>query len=110
LSGHSVRNMSEAVRETVGRTSPPSRGAVRCPVPDDTAALSPRLLDLKQAAAYLGVSYWTVRDWVLAGRVPAISLPGLRPREGARARQTLRRALVDLADLDAFVDRCKDRG
>ncbi len=109
MNGHPVRNVSEAVRRTVGRTSPTFKGAVRCPVPDEIAALPPRLLNLKQAAAYLGVSYWTMRDWMLAGRLPVITLPGLRPREGAKARESLRRALVDVADLDAFIDRCKER-
>jgi hypothetical protein len=70
--------------------------------------IEPRLLDLRQAAQYVGVSYWTLRDWVLAGFVPAIALPGLRPREGERRKHSLRRVLVDRADLDAFIESRKN--
>ncbi len=73
-------------------------------------AVSPRLLSLQQAADYLGCSYWTVRDWVLAGLVPVIELPPLRPREGERARKTLRRVLVDREDLDTFIEARKRGG
>ena len=66
--------------------------------------MSPRLLNLHQMADYLGCSYWTARDWVLAGLVPVVELPPLRPREGERARTTLRRVLVDREDLDHFIE------
>lgn len=67
-------------------------------------AVSPRLLNLQQMAGYLGCSYWTARDWVLAGLIPVIDLPPLRPREGERTRKTLRRVLVDREDLDRFIE------
>lgn len=70
-------------------------------------AILPRLLNLRQMAAYLGCSYWTARDWVLAGLVPVVDLPPLRPREGERPRKTLRRVLVDREDLDRFIESCK---
>jgi len=73
-------------------------------------AVSPRLLNLRQMADYLGCSYWTARDWVLAGLVPVVELPPLRPREGERARQTLRRVLVDREDLDRFIEARKRGG
>jgi hypothetical protein len=39
--------------------------------PDKTQQpAGPRLLDLKAAAVYLGLSYWTVRDLVIAGGRP----------------------------------------
>jgi hypothetical protein len=72
--------------------------------------VAPRLLDLRQAAVYLGCSYWTVRDYVLAGVIPVVELPALRPREGERPRKTLRRVLVDRADLDAFIESRKVGG
>ncbi len=34
--------------------------------PAGSPAISPRLLSLRSAATYLGVSYWSVRDDVLA--------------------------------------------
>lgn len=64
----------------------------------------PRLLSMRQAAAYLGCSFWTARDYILQGLIPVVDMPPLRPRPGDSRRQTLRRVLVDRADLDAFVE------
>ena len=75
-----------------------------------SSGVSPRLLNLRQTADYLGCSYWTARDWVLAGLVPVVELPPLRPREGERPRKTLRRVLVDREDLDRFIEARKHRG
>jgi hypothetical protein len=75
----------------------------------EQGGLTPRLLDLHQAAVDLGCSFWTVRDWVLAGLIPLIELPALRPRDGERPRKTLRRVLIDRADLDAFIESRKRR-
>ena len=72
-------------------------------------AFKPRLLNMRQAAAYLGCSFWTARDYVLQGLIPAIDMPPLRPRRGDRKRKTLRRVLIDRADLDAFVESRKRR-
>jgi hypothetical protein len=72
-----------------------------------TPGPSPRLLNLRQAAVVLGVSFWSVRDYVLAGLLPSVQLPALRPREGDRPKQSLRRVLVDVEDLDAFITRHK---
>ena len=81
----------------------------RAPSPSLTSARSsagtePRLLSLQAGARYLGVSFWTLRDWVLAGYIASVQLPPLRPREGERARTTLRRVLVDREDLDRFIE------
>lgn len=67
----------------------------------------PRLLSLRQAAVYLGVSFWSVRDFVLAGFLPTVQLPPLRPREGERRKANLRRVLIDQTDLDAFIEKRK---
>src|SRR3954447_5348231 len=67
-------------------------------------AVRPRLLNMRQAAAYLGCSFWTARDYILQGLIPVVDLPPLRAREGDRQRKTLRRVLVDRADLDAFIE------
>lgn len=72
--------------------------------PLEPPAISPRLFNLKQMADYLGCSYWTARDYVLGELVPVVELPPLRPREGERPRKSLRRVLVDRADLDIFID------
>lgn len=54
-----------------------------------------RLLSLREAAAYLGVSYWTVRSWAESGKLPHVRLPG---------RRLLR---VDRADLDRLIEACR---
>ena len=75
-----------------------------------TEAVKPRLLNMRQAAEYLGCSFWTARDYILQGLIPVVDMPPLRPREGDRQRKTLRRVLVDRADLDAFIESRKRRG
>ena len=65
------------------------------------APVSPRLLDLHSAAAYLGVSEWTVRDLEAAGTVPRVRIP--LPHAGE-----LRKLLFDRTDLDRLIDAWKD--
>ena len=64
---------------------------------------------MRQAAEYLGCSFWTARDYILQGLIPVIEMPPLRPREGERPRKTLRRILVDRVDLDTFIEERKRR-
>ena len=71
--------------------------------------IKPRLLNLRQAGVYLGCSYWTIRDWLLAGHIPTIDLPPLQPRAGDKKKPRLRRVLIDKRDLDAFIDARKVR-
>lgn len=71
--------------------------------------ITPRLLNMRQAAAYLGCSFWTARDYVLQGLIPVVDMPPLRAREGDRQRSTLRRVLIDRADLDTFIESRKRR-
>jgi excisionase family DNA binding protein len=59
----------------------------------------PRLMSLEVAAQYLSISYWTVRDLIQAGKIPTRKIH--RTTDG----ETIRRILIDRADLDAFVDR-----
>jgi excisionase family DNA binding protein len=65
-------------------------------------ACPPRLLDVDAAAAYLGVSSWTVRDLDAAGVLPRVRVP--LPNGGE-----LRRLLFDRADLDRLIDVWKDQ-
>lgn len=72
----------------------------------------PPLLNVEQAAAYLNVSFWTLREFINAGSIPTVRLP--RPQtQRMRRRQpvtdTVRRLLIDRADLDALVERWKER-
>lgn len=72
-------------------------------------SIAPRLFNMRQTAEYLGCSFWTVRDYILQGLIPIIELAPLRPREGEPSRKTLRRVLVDRADLDTFIESRKRR-
>ncbi|MDR4469549.1 MAG: helix-turn-helix domain-containing protein [Nitrospira sp.] len=55
----------------------------------------PRLLSQREAATYLGISYWTLRDLTFRGEIPHVKIR--------------RRILVDRLDLDAYLDRMKVR-
>jgi hypothetical protein len=57
------------------------------------------LLDAEAAAAYLGISVWTVRSFVANGHLRPVRLPACR-----RRGDTTRRVLFDRRDLDALVD------
>jgi hypothetical protein len=61
-------------------------------------------MDLHTAAAYLGCSYWTLRDLVLAGHIPTIRIPSPRARDG----RVMRRILIDSRDLDRLIERWKE--
>ncbi len=72
--------------------------------PAQDARSSARLLDLRSAAAYLSVSYWTVRDFILNGTIPSVKLPCPRARDG----RTIRRVLIDRNDLDRLIEDWKE--
>jgi hypothetical protein len=63
-----------------------------------------RLMDLRTAAAYLGRSYWTLRDLALNGHVPIVRIPSPRAHDG----RALRRILIDSRDLDLLIERWKE--
>ena len=63
-----------------------------------------RLLDLKAAGRYLGVSYWTMRDLVFGGLIPTVKIPCPRANDG----RAIRRLLVDRRDLDTFIEKNKE--
>lgn len=87
-------------------------------------AIPPRLLTLKQGAVYCACSYWTLRDLVLNGTVPAVRIPSGRINSGRKHGakrpsrvlvpatdsrvKTLRRVLVDRFDLDRLIERWKE--
>jgi excisionase family DNA binding protein len=57
--------------------------------------LTPRLLSQKEAATYLGISYWTLRDLLFRGELPTVRIR--------------RRVLIDRADLERYVGHAKNR-
>jgi hypothetical protein len=94
--------MADSLGAPATRTVPASTGR--------GFAVEPRLLSLKQAASYLAMSYWTVRDYVLQGLIPVVEMPALRPKPGDRPKRSLRRVLIDREDLDAFIHSRKRPG
>jgi hypothetical protein len=63
-------------------------------------SIPPRLLGLRAAAAYLGVSPWTIRDLEADGTLRRVNVPLGIGRE-------LRKLLFDREDLDQLVDSWK---
>ena len=59
--------------------------------------MSGRLLDLKAAEVYSGISAWTLRDLIASGDLPAVRPPRLR------------RVWIDRADLDRAIAAWKER-
>lgn len=58
---------------------------------------SGRLLDLREAELYSGISAWTLRDLIASGDLPVVRPPRLR------------RVWIDRADLDKAIADWKDR-
>ena len=71
----------------------------------DTRPIAPvtvaRLLTIHQAAAYLGVSFWTVRGLIANEKLRRVSFAGRTDGKG------IRRILIDRQDLDALIERAK---
>jgi hypothetical protein len=57
--------------------------------------LSPRLLPLKQAANYLGLTTWAMRERIWAGDLPVIQFPGGRKQ------------YIDVQDIERFISKNK---
>lgn len=60
--------------------------------------MTPLCVDVKQAAAALGICPWVVRKYVADGLLPTVKLPSVK-----RPGETNRRVLIAVADLEAFV-------
>ena len=58
-------------------------------------ALGPRLLTLKQAAQWLGLTVWAMRERCWHGDIPMIRFPGGR------------KVYIDTKDLETFINRNK---
>lgn len=69
----------------------------RSPRRKGTRSTSGRLLDLKAAEVYSGISAWTLRDLIASGELPAVRPPRLR------------RVWIDRADLDKAIAEWKER-
>jgi hypothetical protein len=51
----------------------------------------PRLLPLKRASEYLGLTVWALRERIWAGDIPVVQFPGGRKQ------------YLDIQDLEAFI-------
>lgn len=61
----------------------------------DNSVLKKRLFSIPEAAEYLALSPWTIRELIWKGALPKV--------------QPNRRILLDVRDLDAFIERNKTR-
>ena len=52
---------------------------------------NPRLLPLKDAADWLGLTVWALRERIWAGQIPVVQFPGGRKQ------------YIDVQDLEAFI-------
>jgi excisionase family DNA binding protein len=57
--------------------------------------MGPRLLTLKAAAEFLGLTVWGMRERIWAGQIPVVRFPGGR------------KMFVDRMDLDKFIQENK---
>ena len=71
-------------------------------VKETVLAIPPRLLDINEAAAYLGISSWTARSLADNGTLRRVRIP--LPHNGE-----LRKVLFDRNDLDALIDAWKEQ-
>jgi hypothetical protein len=69
-------------------------------MPGNSSLPASRLLDLRQAAQYLGVSPWTVRDLETSGVISRVVNPLANGRQ-------LRKLLFDWDDLDQLIESWK---
>lgn len=60
-----------------------------------TSPNSPRLLPLKDAAQWLGLTVWGMRERIWSGDIPVVRFPGGR------------KMFVDTQDLEIFIERNK---
>ncbi len=112
-SGHSPGTATAETRANSGRRTRALDGQSAVPAALKAPVTAwPRLLSIDQAAQYLGLSYWTVREFINDGSIKAGPLPRpdtLRMRERRALGDTVRRLLIDRNDLDALVDNWKRR-
>jgi excisionase family DNA binding protein len=56
------------------------------------------VLNVKEAAATLSVSTWTIRQWINEGHLPVVKLPSVK-HHGERGK----RILIAVTDLERFI-------
>jgi predicted site-specific integrase-resolvase len=66
--------------------------------------MTPLILNRREAAAALGISLWTLDQYIASGTLPTVNLPSSK-----HAGERSRRVLVAVADLEDFVARCRTK-
>jgi excisionase family DNA binding protein len=89
--------MAVSVGKFIDRAENEMSQAVERPRRRVARSTSGRLLDLKAAEIYSGISAWTLRDLIASGELPAVRPPRLR------------RVWIDRADLDKAIATWKER-
>ena len=56
---------------------------------------NPRLLPIKDAAQWLGLTVWAIRERIWSGQIPVIQFPGGR------------KMYIDINDLESFIQKNK---
>jgi hypothetical protein len=90
-----------AQRKTARQAAEARYAARMIEIGNGVEPMSPRLLTVPQAAAYLGISAETMNKYAARGVVPVVMLPP--PRAG------LGGPFIDRWDLDALIERSKER-
>jgi excisionase family DNA binding protein len=92
-----------AAQRRLGRPGRPKKTAPAAPTRQapTSSAVGARLFTVSAAAAYLGVSAWTVRDLIASGALTRVRIPVASGGE-------LRKVLVDRHDLDALIESWKE--
>jgi hypothetical protein len=67
----------------------------RTAAPMKTGQTGPRLLTLKKAAEFLGLTEWAMRSRVWSGDIPFVRFPGGR------------KIYIDIRDIERFIERNK---
>ena len=102
------------VRPTTRRGAPRAIGCTAPGGPDPRtgppesrreSAGTARLLTLREVTQQLGVSYRTGLDLVATGEIPVVRIPSPRGNPG----QSMRRILIDPADVQRLIAKWKDR-
>jgi hypothetical protein len=89
---------SESIKElnhghnvgTMTRKPPPKKASTKA-----HWIANPRLLPLKDAAQWLGLTVWSLRERIWAGDIPVVKFPGGRKQ------------FIDVQDLEEFIQRNK---
>ena len=76
-------------------------------------SIMPRLVDLKTGAFFCGVGKRTLEDWIAAGLLIPVAMPGstLRDKQGniiaSAGKRRICKILLDVRDLEALIDERK---